>query len=509
MSSVRIVIDKLRSVDSFDFEFPINNGINLICGPNGVGKSTVMSAFAKIVYADALNKYFKNDEVQANTKLTYYYDGIISSWIKNSQGSWSETNQSEKRIYIDGFFEGSFIYGNRFSDAHKSKINKITHIKDKDFIDADDFVIHNLGLIIRDNETHYKGLKKTKPEFDISALNLSRHCYTWFSPSGRVNQFKMSSGEYLVLTLLDYLKERLDYLKAKYERNNKAKSKKPKTLIILDEADMALHPSSQERLIDFLYEICSEYQHITDVCVYIATHSTSIIMKEKKGNIYLLDNNGGNLSVIDDCYPAYAMRDVSDGIYFDKLILVEDKLAKAYVEHIIRNKLSRKNVLYQVLFVGGFKEVINFHMQAKRLRIGGAKEIINILDGDIRKEAMSYLKNNKISLKCNFLPIKSIEKFIYEEVYDKNDRNLIFEIENAFFRVKGMRQIIAEYRRSLRQDSDEKELKKGKVFWKFLLRELVEQGEQEQIFIDHICNLVIKRIGSNQLETDLIKYIDA
>ena len=148
-------------------------------------------------------------------------------------------------------------------------------------------------------------------------------------------------------------------------------------------------------------------------------------------------------------------------------------------------------------------------MQAKRLRIGGAKEIINILDGDIRKEAMSYLKNNKINLKCNFLPIKSIEKFIYEEVYDKNDRNLIFEIENAFFRVKGMRQIIAEYRRSLRQDSDEKELKKGKVFWKFLLRELVEQGEQEQIFIDHICNLVIKRIGSNQLETDLIKYIDA
>ncbi|WP_240044166.1 AAA family ATPase [Pectobacterium versatile] len=59
MSGVRIVIDKLRGVDSFDFEFPINNGINLICGPNGVGKSTVMSAFAKIVYADALNKYFK------------------------------------------------------------------------------------------------------------------------------------------------------------------------------------------------------------------------------------------------------------------------------------------------------------------------------------------------------------------------------------------------------------------------------------------------------------------
>lgn len=332
MNSVRIVIEKLRSVDNFDFEFPVNSGINLICGPNGVGKSTVMSAFAKVVYPDALNKYFKNDEIQASTKVTYHYDGIASSWVKNTQGSWSEVDSSGRRVYIDGFFEGSFIYGNRFSDAHKSKINKITHIKDKDFIDADDFVIRNLGIILKDDEMHYKGLKKTKPDFNISALNLSRHCYTWFSPSGRVNQFKMSSGEYLVLTLLDYLKERLDYLKSKYERTNQIKNIKPKTLIILDEADMALHPSSQERLIDFLYDVCSAYEHITNVCVYIATHSTSIIMKEKKGNIYLLDNNNGNLSVINDCYPAYAMRDVSDGIYFDKLILVEDRLAKAYVD---------------------------------------------------------------------------------------------------------------------------------------------------------------------------------
>lgn len=509
MTGVRIVINKLRSVGNFDFEFPINSGVNLICGPNGVGKSTVMSVFAKVVYADALNKYFKNDEVHSDTKLTYHYDGATSSWAKNTQGSWSEINPTGKRVRIDGFFEGSFIYGNRFSDAHKSKINKIIHIKDKDFVDADDFVIRNLGLILKDNERHYIGLKKTKPDFDIGALNLSRHCYTWFSPSGRVNQFKMSSGEYLILTLLDYLKERLDFLKKRYEATNKDQNIKPKTLIILDEADMALHPSSQERLIDFLYEVCGDYEHITDVCVYIATHSTSIIMKEKKGNIYLLDNDSDKLSVINDCYPAYAMRDVSDGIHFDKLILVEDKLAKAYVDHIIRSKLSKKNVLYQVLFIGGFKEVINFHWQAKRLRIGGAKEIINILDGDIKQDALSYVKNNNISLKCNFLPIKSVEKYIYEEVFEKNDRELRTEIENAFFKVKGIRQIVADYRRSLHENSDEKELRKGKVFWRFLIKEVIEQGEQEQIFVDHICNLVIKRIGTNQMETDLIKYIDA
>ncbi|ATN01034.1 AAA family ATPase [Proteus vulgaris] len=509
MSSIRIQINQLRGIDSFDFEFPINNGINLICGANGVGKSTLMAVFAKVVYADALNKYFKNDEVYINTKIIYQYGDIISSWAKNSQKSWSEINSSKKRVYIDGFFEGSFIYGNRFSDAHKSKINKILHIKDKDFIEADDFVVKNLGLILKDDEKYYNGLKRTKDDFNLNALNLSRHCYTWFSPSGRVNQFKMSSGEYLILTLLDYLKERLDYLKSKYERMTNKQKDKPITLIILDEADMALHPSSQERLITFLYEVCSTYADITDVCVYIATHSTSIIMKEKKGNIYLLDNNNGKLSVINDCYPAYAMRDVSDGIYFDKLILVEDRLAKSYVDHFIRSKLSKNNVLYQVLYIGGYREVINFHMQAKRLRIGGAREIINILDGDIRKDALAYIKNNGLNLKCNFLPIKSVEKYIYNEVYEKKDRDLTREIENSFFRIKGLRQIIADYKKSLQEKSDEKELKKGKIFWNFLIKEVIAQGEQEQIFVDFICNLVIARIGFNQMEKDLIKYIDS
>lgn len=510
MSGVRIILNKLRNIDNFDFEFPINNGINLICGSNGVGKSTLMTAFAKVVYATALNKYFKNDELHQDARITYHYNGRVHSWVKNAQGSWSDSSPNEKSIYIDGFFEGSFIYGNRFSDAHKSKINKILHIRDKDFIDADDFVIRNLGMILRGDRKHYEGLKKTNDSFDFSSLNLSRPCYTWFSSSGKVNQFKMSSGEYLILTLLDYLKERLDYLSTRYKKRSDDNNFKPKTLIILDEADMALHPSAQERLVDFLYDVCSDYGDITDVCVYIATHSTSIIMKEKKGKIYLLDNNKGNLSIINNCYPAYAMRDVSDGVFFDKLILVEDKLAKHYVDRVIRNKLSANNVIYKVLYVGGFREVINLHKQIDNARVGGAKEVITILDGDIRSDARGYINNNNLRrLNVNYLPIKSLEKYIYEEVYENKKRELISGIENSFLKIKSMRQVITEYKSSLRDDSDEKELKKGKVFWEFLLKEVIAQGEQEHIFIDHVCDLVITHIGTSKMEEDLIRYIDS
>lgn len=516
MSGVRIVIDKLKNIDNFDFTFPITSGVNLICGSNGVGKSTLMTVFAKIVYATALNNYFKNDDLHPDSKVTYHYGGLTHTWIKNPQKSWSDLHPNEKPIKLEGFFEGSFIYGNRFSDAHKSKINRILNIREKDFVDADDFVIENLGYIVKGDKKYYQGLKRTNDNFDFKSLNLSRPCYTWFSPSRKVNQFKMSSGEYLVLTLLDYLKERLDFIISKYERSSFYKRKvndeccNPKTLIILDEADMALHPSAQERLVDFLHEICSNYERITDICVYIATHSTSVIMKENKGSIYLLDNNKGELSVTNNCYPAYAMRDVSDGVFFDKLILVEDKLAKNYVDKVIRNRLSQKNVIYKVLYVGGYREVISLHKQISNARLGGAKEVISILDGDIKREAHNYIKNNNLaSLNVQFLDFKSIEKYIYENVFENTNRKLISGIENSFLKIKSMRMVITEYKLFLKDGSDEKELKKGKVFWKFLLNEVVSQGEQEDIFIDHVCDLIRVNIGHGKMEEDLINYIDS
>ncbi|HAL9795216.1 TPA: AAA family ATPase, partial [Escherichia coli] len=61
MKNIRVKIKNLRAVKSFDFEFPLTRGVNLICGSNGTGKSTIMSVFAKVVYPNALNKYFRND----------------------------------------------------------------------------------------------------------------------------------------------------------------------------------------------------------------------------------------------------------------------------------------------------------------------------------------------------------------------------------------------------------------------------------------------------------------
>lgn len=103
MNNIRVKIKNLRAVKSFDFEFPLTRGVNLICGSNGTGKSTIMSVFAKVVYPNALNKYFRNDGCD-DTEVIYHYNGNSITWIKNSNGSWSIKGDAVKPVCIDGFF---------------------------------------------------------------------------------------------------------------------------------------------------------------------------------------------------------------------------------------------------------------------------------------------------------------------------------------------------------------------------------------------------------------------
>lgn len=59
-------------------------------------------------------------------------------------------------------------------------------------------------------------------------------------------------------------------------------------LVLIDEAEMALHPRVQKRLLDYLRRIVTE-KHIT---VFISTHSITMIKAIPKSNILLLESEG-------------------------------------------------------------------------------------------------------------------------------------------------------------------------------------------------------------------------
>lgn len=65
-------------------------------------------------------------------------------------------------------------------------------------------------------------------------------------------------------------------------------------LILLDEAELALHPRVQVNLLNYLKKSARE-----NLCVFVSTHSPTMIKAVNKENIYLLKQNvDGTINVI-------------------------------------------------------------------------------------------------------------------------------------------------------------------------------------------------------------------
>jgi hypothetical protein len=87
---------------------------------------------------------------------------------------------------------------------------------------------------------------------------------------------------------------------------------------------------------------------------------------------------------------------------FDKIILVEDKMTKEYVEYLLRN--DDKYYKYNIIFIGGHDRVIGLMNRNKEDFFFGTSNIISILDGDQNSVAKYQTDDIK------FIPFLSVEK---------------------------------------------------------------------------------------------------
>ena len=72
----------------------------------------------------------------------------------------------------------------------------------------------------------------------------------------------------------------------------KHNNKNTKSLIIIDEIDISLHPKAQQRLVKKLKEFSIEY----NLTILIATHSLPIIDATEGKSLFYTENNIGNLT---------------------------------------------------------------------------------------------------------------------------------------------------------------------------------------------------------------------
>lgn len=235
-------IKNIKCVKELGFSFPLEPGIYAITGENGSGKSTVISCASSVFYQMPMTEYFGRPN---NASIEFSLGDATRKWIFNGRKWYSKS--SNEKMKLNGFYEGSVIFGNRFKDTKLSVINTLDALTQNDLYEASDFVKDNLGLILRNDKDYYKNLCVVKKNV-ADVMGLTRITFCNISKNGElISQPRMSTGENLLLSILSSL----ETLHSKRTKHNDGRP----YIVFLDEIELALHSSALRRLVLFLKTI--------------------------------------------------------------------------------------------------------------------------------------------------------------------------------------------------------------------------------------------------------------
>ena len=374
IKKITISISNLKNIKKFEWEFELKKGVKAINGFNGVGKSSLITVLGKLIYSNVFNRELIGIGYE-NTKIQYLFefeDNKTEKFIWYKPKNWQEKN-SKKMEFLDGFFESSVLEGKRFRIYENLKRIKIN--KDDKITSAPDFIQENMDYIIFGNEKNSE--KKFENLYFISKKIQQRiKPYEWYAlkiEEQYIHEYFFSTGEFFLLSLLKFI----------YKLIN-PKNKQKVSMIIIDEIELSLHTEAQKRLVEKLTKFSKEY----NILVIFTTHSLKLIEKMKPDDIYWFKNTDGDCSLSSKYYPKCLTSELETHNGYDRIILVEDKLAGRFVEKFIEQSqdLKKKKLDYKILPLGGWENTINTAVENKIFKFYSADKILVLLDEDIRHE---------------------------------------------------------------------------------------------------------------------------
>lgn len=481
---LEMTMENIKGIKKLVFFFPLESGLYAITGENSSGKSTLVTCAASVFYNMPMYAYIGNPDCDA--KIEFKLNGAIRRWTY-TKGKWSRN--SDEKMAISGFYEGSIIFGNRFRDTMFSKVFILDKLGVEDLEIADDYIRNNLGIILHDNEDYYEKMYYVKGSV-CEEKGLAGAPYFYSINGKTVSQARMSTGENLLVSILHSLN--MVRLRRTSHGNHRP------CIVFLDEIELALHASALRRLVYFLTDFAEQY----GMAIFFSTHSLELIRGIKPQNIYYLTRMiNGEINVTNPCYPAYAARNLysDDGYGTDFVILVEDDIAKSIIERVLIDKQLIKNVRIKVLPTGGWTNTIMmaYDVISSRLLLKDTK-IIVILDKDISNQVPKFIANNpKLrNIKLNYLPISSLEKYLKKGLVDDFERSLFEKLDTYLFQKKPLNSLLQEYGRKKGREDDSD----GKTLYGILINELrgMRKGR------DELVDIVIKHImetDANSIET--------
>ena len=462
---LQVIIKNIKAIHDLSFALPLDAGLYAITGLNGSGKSTIVESISSVLFKMSLKDHCGTGADDASIELSYNGMKRIGSRHENR---WRIVGDCK----ILGFYEGNLIFGTRFRNNSYASFKNNRLINKAAGISVDDFVKSNMGYILHGDKDYYEKIcyipiKQENPKTPT-------FYYFYYEKNGKeISQYYMSTGENLLLNILFSLYNSILSTSCTYPR-----------IVFLDEIEMALHPLSLKRLSTLLQEIAITY----NCSIYLSTHSIELIHGIKPANIFYIQKEGESFSIIKNCYPAYVTRNLYTTNGYDRIILVEDILAKNLIERIIREKqLLSNGKLVCVVPVGGWSEMLYFAKDAVANGIfGNTAKVIIILDGDCQETAKKQMKNmSGMSIPLNFLPISSLEKYLRNNLIVNPNYKFKQVLADYVFRRNSLDSICEQYRNKVSSDND------SKKFYKYLEKELVELGMDGSVLCEETIKFLI------------------
>ncbi|MFN2939245.1 ATP-dependent nuclease [Lachnospiraceae bacterium YH-ros2226] len=360
----KLIIEKLKGIKYLEFTLPEKNGVYMLAGANGAGKTTILTCINRIGDSMAFANAFRNTgtwnkaDQYRSARIIYELDGQSVLFKKESK-RWAATPRKGSRLL------GNFGYSSSvFISADSKRIDiKADDIRPGNTTQVEQEICNAMNLLFdTDKYTQLKRLRNTngrgKHPTYFYLLKDSQYYYS---------EKRFSTGELALVRLCEKL----------YRAQ-------PDTMILLDEAELALHPRVQVNLLDYLKKQADE----KNLTIFISSHSPAMIKGIDKNCLYLLEDCGnGNMKVVNPCYPALALGevDIEKSNTFDYVIFVEDDIAREILRHMLNRyiNIEPQNASAQcyVVPVGGFEQTARLMANTKD-RLLAQSKVFALVDAD-------------------------------------------------------------------------------------------------------------------------------
>lgn len=305
-----LTIDGLGGINHLDLK--LNKGLNLICGPNGVGKTTILESIGHMFSRGSHSKVKRNVKAEQGRCEISYSDSegvthtssyTMKNYEENDSIDWHYSDANAANNVIVFKAERTFTYTRLESLRQDTEKDENTIFNDSmngiHFSDFKNWFIHRFLF----SHVNTELTQAQKNNFNLATecfgildgnIRFSRVKSDTFdiiidTPNGEIYFEYLSSGFKSCIYIIHGIIKEIEY---RFKKNGGIKVQDYEGIVLIDELDLHLHPQWQARMIYLLKRVLPKAQIIA------TTHSPHMVQAAEINEIIALGvNESGSVYV--------------------------------------------------------------------------------------------------------------------------------------------------------------------------------------------------------------------